>query len=254
MSAKKAKWLYPTAGAAFVSTFALQRWLTGTTSPWLLGATLLLAVACGCLLARREKRLRDLAQLDSLTGLANRRHFELALTRALAGVLRTGEPLALVVVDVDGLKRLNDQQGHHAGDAAIVLVADALRQTCRGSDLCARWGGDEFVLLAPHTNGEQAGVLLERIQRAIPMQCDTHNVRARRTGAPTVPSITASAGFAIASPRQPNTMWAATLFELADRAMYQTKTARRSPRTQTFSTRPSDPSPRTATRPDRRSR
>ena len=94
-----------------------------------------------------------MAELDPLTGVANRRGFDLALERAAA----TGEPYALILVDLDDFKRVNDEQGHPAGDAVLQSVAVAAADVARQGDCLARIGGDEFALIAPGAGA--AGVL-----------------------------------------------------------------------------------------------
>jgi len=104
-------------------------------------------------LVRAELHQRTMAELDPLTGVANRRGFDLALERAAA----TGLPYALILIDLDDFKRVNDEQGHPAGDAVLQSVAIAAASVARQSDCLARIGGDEFALIAPAAGA--AGVL-----------------------------------------------------------------------------------------------
>jgi diguanylate cyclase (GGDEF)-like protein len=96
-------------------------------------------------LVRAELHQRTMAELDPLTGVANRRGFDRALERAAA----TGEPYALILIDLDDFKRVNDEQGHPAGDAVLQSVAMAAASVARQGDCLARIGGDEFALIAP---------------------------------------------------------------------------------------------------------
>lgn len=103
-------------------------------------------------LKRLSDQLHRLATMDGLTGLANRRRFDEALQQEWRIARRNGEPLALVMADVDHFKAYNDHHGHPAGDACLQAVAGALAGIgLRPSDLVARYGGEEFVLLMPHT-------------------------------------------------------------------------------------------------------
>ena len=114
--------------------------------------------------ARKEAELQlaHLALHDPLTGLPNRRGLGEALDQALARSERTGLPLAVLALDLDGFKAINDRHGHPAGDAALIEIAGRLRRTIRRSDLVARLGGDEFAVLAGELNGPAPVVRLAR--------------------------------------------------------------------------------------------
>lgn len=114
-------------------------------------------------LSRAEQHRRD-TRTDFMTGLANRKEFERALERAIAAAGRHKRPLTLVLLDLDGLKQINDLHGHQAGDAAINAVGSALQHTVRASDTSARLGGDEFGLAMPETTIEQAVEVLHRVE------------------------------------------------------------------------------------------
>lgn len=116
--------------------------------------------------ARRSIELERLATEDALTGLANRRTFQLALNRELARRNRVAGP-CVVLLDLDGLKEINDVHGHAAGDEAICAMADACVRSVRGGDLVARLGGDEFAVLLPDTDLDGAMVVAARIRAAI---------------------------------------------------------------------------------------
>jgi diguanylate cyclase (GGDEF)-like protein len=123
------------------------------------------------MLSERVERLvaalRLAAATDPLTGLLNRRAFGERIGRELARTRRTGEPLALLVADVDGFKAVNDGGGHAAGDAALVAIASALREELRAVDSLARIGGDEFAVLLPATDAAGAEEAATRLAAAI---------------------------------------------------------------------------------------
>lgn len=118
----------------------------------------------------QQQQLADLARRDALTGLPNRRHFEEALEAAAARARRSGQPMALVYLDLDGFKRVNDTLGHEAGDLLLIEVGRRLRAQVRSTDLVARLGGDEFTVLLENT-GSDADRLqqCERIVGALSM-------------------------------------------------------------------------------------
>jgi two-component system cell cycle response regulator len=114
-------------------------------------------------LARRETQLQELARTDPLTGLSNLRAFRSRLEEEVKRARRYRTPLSCVMVDMDRLKPINDEMGHAAGDAAIAAVAEVMRRELRETDFGARYGGDEFVLLLPHTSSAEARVFAERV-------------------------------------------------------------------------------------------
>ena len=114
-------------------------------------------------LTRRQTHLRALAQTDVLTGLANLRAFRSRLDDEVLRARRYGTSLTCIMADMDHLKPVNDAFGHGAGDRAIAAVAEVLRSQLRATDLGARYGGDEFVLLLPHTGAGDGRILAERL-------------------------------------------------------------------------------------------
>ena len=121
-------------------------------------------------LAEMRGRLEDLeriADTDTLTPLPNRRRFERELDRAVSQCARHGTPAAVLYIDLNGLKRVNDRHGHLAGDAALIHVARLLQNLIRTSDIVARIGGDEFGLILDHLDHNSAIETAERISRCI---------------------------------------------------------------------------------------
>jgi diguanylate cyclase (GGDEF)-like protein len=111
--------------------------------------------------------LVDLSSRDALTGLPNRRTFDLALTREIDRVARSGEPALLLMVDIDHFKRINDTHGHAAGDLVIKAVAQALLETVRPMDLVARVGGEEFAIVLPNCPPAFGATVAERVRRRV---------------------------------------------------------------------------------------
>ena len=125
-------------------------------------------------LARANRRLADerramerLAHTDPLTGLANRRHLDAQLGRVLVHTALTGEEVSLVLIDIDHFKRVNDRHSHLVGDAVLRALAVEITRHCRVSDLAARIGGEEFVVLLPNTGRSEALVVAERLRASV---------------------------------------------------------------------------------------
>ena len=115
----------------------------------------------------RARQFSNEARTDHLTGLANRREFERVMEREVALSERHGRRLSVMMIDLDNLKRINDRQGHRAGDEALRLVAQQLQRVVRASDVCARIGGDEFAVAMPETSIERAREVAMRLRIAI---------------------------------------------------------------------------------------
>ena len=115
----------------------------------------------------RSRQFSSEARTDHLTGLANRRQFERVMEREVALGERHSRRLSMMMIDLDNLKRINDRQGHRAGDGALRLVAQQLQRVVRASDVCARVGGDEFAVAMPETSIERAREVATRLQTAI---------------------------------------------------------------------------------------
>jgi diguanylate cyclase (GGDEF)-like protein len=111
-----------------------------------------------------DQMLYQMATHDALTGLMNRHQFLTLLGHHVERSHRREQPTALLIVDIDKFKYINDQHGHDVGDKVLMHVAELLVSTCRSSDLCARWGGDEFLLLMPDSDKPVARATAERIR------------------------------------------------------------------------------------------
>lgn len=118
-------------------------------------------------LTERVQRLEQLAMIDPLTGLLNRRGLEEAVTREEGRARRYGTSIAAALIDVDSLKDINDRYGHAAGDALLQAMGASLRAHARASDSVARYGGDEFVVLLPDADRSGAVAFIERVRNAV---------------------------------------------------------------------------------------
>ncbi len=154
---------------------------------------------------------RDVASHDPLTGAFNRRGMTEAFAREAARAVRSGQPLALALIDLDDFKRVNDQHGHAVGDAALVHLTRVIGETLRPTDLCGRLGGEEFVLVMPGSDHEAAKGALARLQAAIAIQPVAH----------TQVTLAFSAGLVLGQQSESLEQMLAR----ADRAVYRAKAA-----------------------------
>jgi diguanylate cyclase (GGDEF)-like protein len=162
--------------------------------------------------AETARRIEHMAYHDSLTSLPNRAHFGRRLSEMLAACREQGEPFALMLLDLDGFKKVNDVQGHQGGDLLLVEVAQRLIQSMRQGDFVARLGGDEFVVLAQLGQGvHEVDAVARRLVAAIGQPYDLD-------GRPA--TVTASIGVALC-PQDGQTD--DVLTHLADAAMYLAK-------------------------------
>lgn len=161
--------------------------------------------------------LRAQSLRDELTGLYNRRGFMTVAEEHLKFALRTLQGFFVVFIDLDKLKSINDRYGHDVGDEALVNAAITLRQAFRESDIIARFGGDEFAVLARDTTANDTNVIEQRIRQALQFVND---------GRPVEKQIDLSVGFAFFVPESPASL--TDLLAEADKAMYKKKMERRS--------------------------
>ena len=103
------------------------------------------------------------ARRDHLTGLSNRRDMMEQLAGALSRASRHDEELSVLLIDIDAFKSINDSYGHHEGDAVLIEVARTIRNSLRDHDICGRWGGEEFLVIMPSTDGDAAGRVAQRL-------------------------------------------------------------------------------------------
>jgi diguanylate cyclase (GGDEF)-like protein len=193
----------------FIAELASER----LTYIYVLVATALVLAAVGFALGRQADRLAALSATDPLTGLANRRAFKRHLAEEFRRASRYRSSLSLLLVDVDRLKQVNDEQGHAAGDRVLRTVAHAIADSLRQSDLGARWGGDEFAIVAPNTNAGAARHSAERLLARV------SEVSRKDQDVP----VTVSIGISTYDPDRPGHVEVDGLVRAADHALYRAK-------------------------------
>jgi len=164
--------------------------------------------------AYRTQQLRELASREPLTGLYNRRYFQEALQQSFSEALRYESDLSCVMIDLDDFKAVNDAFGHHIGDEVLMTTAGTIISQLRSADVAARFGGDEFVLLLPHTPIDRARVLAERIVEKF-----REDVAAR------LPQVRVGMSVGIANLQSLEEVNAESLIRSADQALYEAKAA-----------------------------
>ncbi len=199
------------------TTAAGRRWLSLTVVRIGLGEDPYMLVHLDDVTARRaeEERLTDLALRDPLTGLANRTLVRTSLDAALARAATTGLCAAVLYLDLDRFKRVNDTLGHDVGDALLIAVADRLSRTLRFGDVAGRLGGDEFLVVAENVPSEQA--LAELVRRVAEAMEPPVAVRGQEVG------VEVSVGAVLSRPNETGSQ----LIRRADAAMFADKRTRR---------------------------
>jgi diguanylate cyclase len=159
--------------------------------------------------------LVDLSSRDALTGLANRRSFDAALTRELDRVARSGEPALLLALDIDHFKKVNDTHGHSAGDLVLKAVAAALLECVRPMDLVARTGGEEFSIILPNCGSSFGETIAERVRRRVERMPIATGVAGPQIGV----SVSIGGAYAPQWVRSTPALWV----ERADQQLYRAK-------------------------------
>tara|TARA_R100001143_G_scaffold31742_1_gene30797 strand:+ start:5084 stop:6337 length:1254 start_codon:yes stop_codon:yes gene_type:complete len=159
-----------------------------------------------------EKELKWQAQTDPLTGLFNRRQYELLFNQEMASARRNKTPLTLGLIDLDHFKAINDRYGHDLGDHVLCQVADILQQPLRESDILGRFGGEEFIIILPRTGVDQARVVAERMRIALSETIISHQGQ----------TLVVSATFALAE-LAPEDKDINSVIRRADEALYEGK-------------------------------
>jgi diguanylate cyclase len=171
-------------------------------------------------LQQNLEAVRSESLTDPLTTLANRKYFDDALIKAMADARAKGEPLSLVMTDIDHFKKFNDSYGHLTGDQVLRLVASSAKQNVKGQDIAARYGGEEFAIVLPETDANGAAIAAEKVRAACagaPMPVSTGALE-----------VTSSFGVAALS-MEPQSLEAAAaaMMREADAALYTSKHAGR---------------------------
>jgi two-component system, cell cycle response regulator len=174
---------------------------------------LLARVRVGSRVVQYQQNLEYQTQVDSLTGLFNRRALERKITEEFERAKRYGHPLSVLILDIDNFKQINDTYGHHGGDKALVKISETLREKTRRSDFPSRYGGEEFVLILPESDQESA------VQAATKIHDE---IRSCRFGTPEKPFLlTVSIGLSSTSLKDYSD-WR-QMIEDADGALYHAK-------------------------------
>ena len=158
--------------------------------------------------------VRNESLTDPLTTLANRKFFDLAMEKSIGDAVKTGEPLSLLMTDIDHFKKFNDSYGHLTGDQVLRLVGMSLKQTIKGQDITARYGGEEFAVVLPNTALRQALTVADHIRRAVMAK----ELKKKSTGE-ILGRVTISVGVSMLKPGDDTD----SLIERADACLYAAK-------------------------------
>jgi diguanylate cyclase (GGDEF)-like protein len=183
---------------------------------WILTVALVAVLVLCLYLSLEVRKLKRQATRDPLTGVGNRRALEKAFARERSRVIRAKTSLAVILLDVDHFKRINDREGHHAGDAVLTCLCALVEMHARSTDFFGRFGGEEFVLLLPGTDQSNALEIAERIRLELERNL-ADSVRENVEFA--IEEVTASFGVAEWNGSEE----LSTLIRRADTALYEAK-------------------------------
>ncbi len=164
-----------------------------------------------------SQRLRNMAYRDAVTGLYNHRYFREQLTHEIERSVRYAQPLSLILMDMNNFKQINDRYGHYMGDRFLGLVGEAIARQVRSSDVGARYGGDEFVIVLPNTTRVDATMTAEKLANAV-ANCAAMTA----TGETVQLGISFGVATCIEDAKTPS-----ELIECADGRLYQAKALRK---------------------------
>lgn len=209
-------------GVLNLGSFDAQRFVPGSGTEFL---ERLAAIVAICLdNCANHQRVRQLGLTDPLTQVNNRRYFDQRLGEEAARVQRHGQPLSCMFLDVDHFKRINDTQGHQAGDKVLQQVARLIGKQLRHSDILSRYGGEEFVVLLPNTPQEVGSEIAERIRQSVAV----HGFDIGGGEPPLSLTISIGTSCLLEIPTESeNEEYAQSLVSCADQAVYQAKEAGR---------------------------
>ncbi len=165
-------------------------------------------------LRKEIEQIKEESLTDALTGIANRRAFDNVLEKSIQSTIEENSPLSLLLIDIDHFKQFNDNFGHLVGDKVLRFLGKTLKRCIKGQDIAARFGGEEFAVILPHTSHIGAKVIAEMIRKAISATELQDNEKSKSYG-----KITASIGISEYLPNEASS----TLIQRCDKGLYQAK-------------------------------
>jgi len=163
------------------------------------------------IIQQHSKKLETLAFYDTLTQIYNRRYFETRLLNEIENTKRYASDLSIIFIDIDNFKQVNDTKGHDTGDEILKIISKIFKENIRKTDIIARWGGEEFVILLPNTNAKEAVVIAEKLKHSL-----ENNIEIK-----TILSYALNASFGVTENKKSDDI--DTIIKRADNAMYISK-------------------------------